>query len=189
MTLSVKGEAKRRRRDVKEYVNPLTIQKITVTNGSDTSLNKVMINESLDMNGDSVLSGSFDYSTGLTIEVKWRLNEMPKISNDFISNKVSQSIVLSFDGQSIDGREDDYESFLFDKKFELIKINKDVRCENWLLIVSFNSPNVPLFGEKSVFDVNCSDGSLVIHGVRHVVDKDKGGGAMETSWEQVQLFA
>lgn len=152
--------------------NPITIDRLEVVDDSSASLSNALIDKYLGIYGDASLYGDFDVSTNLDIHFKWKLNKMPKLLIQTIPDKVPQLITLSFDEDSIDGKEKDYENYLYHHSFELIRINKATRCEYWKSVLVFDSPNVTLFGNQTIFDLSCSDTSLLLYGARHVKESN-----------------
>lgn len=172
-SLSAKGFSKNAKND-DFIVNPIKIENLEIVDGSTTTLNNALINKFLGVYGESSIYGDFDVSVDLDILMKWKLYKMPKILIKTIPEKVPQLITFSFDDVSIDGKENEYENYLYHHTFELIRINKLTRCETWKSILVFNSPNVTLFGSESIFDASCDDTRLTLFGARHISESNGG---------------
>lgn len=160
--------------EVSNGINPITIERLEVVDDTTSTLNNALVNKFLGVYGSSSIYGDFDVSVDLDIVMKWKLNKMPQILIKTIPDKVPQLITFSFDDASIDGKEKLYENYLYHKSFELIRINKQTRCETWKSILVFDSPNVTLFGSETIFDLSCDETKLILYGARHVYDSNSG---------------
>lgn len=149
---------------------PLVIENAEIADDSLITLSNVLFSNSLTINGNSMIMGSFEISNIVTM--KWKMNKIPQIIYNSNANKLPQKIDFIFDEQSIDGHEKEYDDYLYGRSFDLIKIQTYSKCQNLKNVFNFISQNVNVFGSESVLDVECNNGNLIVSGARLILKSE-----------------
>ncbi|OHT04718.1 hypothetical protein TRFO_06137 [Tritrichomonas foetus] len=148
-----------------------TVYPITITDGVEAhddalvTLNNAKVNGEIRLNGDATLSGHFDVPSA-KIVYEWQLNQIPDIA--FTSDPESQpsSVVFKFIDQTLEGKEEEYNNYLYNKAYALASGLDSGTCQKWLDKLTLESSYKYFNSEDPVFDFNCNGNNLIVIGRR-----------------------
>ncbi|OHT12487.1 hypothetical protein TRFO_17645 [Tritrichomonas foetus] len=153
---------------------PISATRVEINSKSQTNLSQTTVSSYLGLHGASSLTGSFDLQASASVELLWKLNEIPEIIFTEDPTTEPLKVILKFDDSDYKDREKDYDNYLYHNTFSLIRLSQN-KCSKWLSKFETEAV-VDCFGSKPIFDFSCNGESLVLYGRDHVsFDGDDSG--------------
>lgn len=155
-------------------INHLTISNANINENAVVSiLSPTVISNSIVAIGNSVLKGTFDVLSTTTVQLQWKLNSTPLIETTTTLTHTPSSIILKFYDDTIEGKENDYNDYLYEQLLNIIII-PTARCTSWKSVVSFES-SVDCFANNGILSVTCNEDKLSLTALNPIPNSDSGG--------------
>ncbi|OHT05122.1 hypothetical protein TRFO_27310 [Tritrichomonas foetus] len=146
------------------YGIPSQIKRVVVKDGATASISAAEIMEYLQIEGDAVFSDDdyFEIDEGV-VKFIWELNKMPKLVYNNKIEYAPKGVEIIFNESSISGKENDYNTFLYQKAYSLVEGVEAKYCQDWIKNIKFTS-TVSYFSTDPVYEVTCNNGNLQLIG-------------------------
>ena len=151
---------------------PIELSEVDVHTHAFATLGHAKITNSLTVTTQSIFIGNSIDLPNAEVVLDWSLNAIPNITFYYgttASLSEPKSIKIQYVGDSISGKEGEFNNFLYRKLHDVVMNLGNNACSSWCNKVTFSS-TVPYFndGDDLIFEVECNAGDLVIVGRKEI---------------------